>query len=96
MNIHLHIDHIVVEGMEWGARDSVAFEAQLQSRLQQLLTAQAWNTQGAADQPLALDSLQTPNFTVAGRVGGGDFGAQVARALHSGLPGISPKEQGQR
>jgi hypothetical protein len=74
MSIHLHIDRLVVHGIDLGANGALQLEQAVHARLAELLAL-----------PAAASSADPGTVTIAPRIDGATLGSRVADSLHAGL-----------
>jgi hypothetical protein len=85
MNIRLHIDRLVLDGLPIGAHDGRLVQAALEAELSRLLAAglapdvfgQGFAVPGVRAEAVRLDAGATPQ----------GIGTQVAQAVHKGIEG---------
>jgi hypothetical protein len=81
MQVHLHIERLVLEGVDAG--DRAALSAAIEAELAKLLRRPgAIEALGAARQ---IDRTDGGSFRTAGEAGVEAMGASLARAIHRGL-----------
>jgi hypothetical protein len=83
MNIELHIERIVLDGLDVGPRDRPTLQATIESELVRLLTSGGVSSQllsGGALRSLSAGEIQVPI-----RASGAELGIQIAQAVHSGI-----------
>ncbi len=78
MSIHLHIDRLVLHGIELGSQGALDFEAAVQRRLGELL--------GGMPNGAGAETISLPP-----RIDAVALGSRVADSLHAGLPAIDGK-----
>lgn len=83
MDIHLHIERLVVDGMELGPHDRRALKAALEAELSQVLSSQGWGDgapTGGARPSAPAQPIQMEPEADAGRLG-----RQIARSVYGAL-----------
>lgn len=83
MNIELHIERIVLDGLDVGPRDRRTLQATIETELVRLLTSGGVSSQllsGGALRSLSAGEIQVPI-----RASGAELGNQIAQAVHSGI-----------
>lgn len=93
MNIELHIERIVLDGLDVKPRDRWTLRAAVESELARLLARGGLSSQllsGGALRSLSAGEIQVPMQT-----SGAQLGNQIAQAVHSGIgaEGASPRSQ---
>ena len=81
MTIHVHVDRLVLDGLDLGARDAEALRDALGAELRRLLDERppAGLTAGA------VRSLRAPSVALDAGASAGAIGSQVAGAVHGSL-----------
>lgn len=82
MNVDLHIDRLVLDGLELTPRQGEAVRASIQLELARLLTEQGLPTPVHGRTQA---HVQAPSIDLAVGVPAPEVGFQVARAIHEGL-----------
>jgi len=80
--IHLHIEHLVVEGIDLGASGLAAFEAALQQQLVAALEVHALRASHT------IESLPATSLTLSSRPDGTALGGGIAQSLSASLAGV--------
>jgi hypothetical protein len=83
MNIELHIERLVVEGIPIAPGERTLLHATINAELERLLRAEG--LPGDRPRPGAVARVQTPPVTVTGRPDTVDMGRRLAVAIHEGL-----------
>jgi hypothetical protein len=81
VNLHLHIDKLVLDGLAVNGSPAV-LRAALEGELTRLLTLQG---PGAAIGLGAVDRLRAPPIRGPQRVDAGEWGRRIAGSVHAGL-----------
>lgn len=81
MTVRLHIERLVVDGLELDRADGARLAAALETKLGEHLSAHS-----AADwSSFAVPALPLDGFTAAGQGGVEDLGCRIADIIHQGL-----------
>lgn len=83
MNIRLHIDRLVLEGLPLTGHQGTLVQAAVERELGRLLGTGQLNSQLVSGS--AIPALQGGMIQAANVIGPVRFGAQIAGALHSGI-----------
>ncbi len=78
MSIQLHIEELVLEGVELGANGAHDFERAVQARLAELLK-----------QPLDVHERGASTLTLASHINATALGTSVAESVYAALPGVA-------
>jgi hypothetical protein len=84
MNIRLHIDRLVLDGLSIGAHDGPLVQAAIEAELSRLLAGIAPDAFGRG---FAVPSLRAEAVPLDAGATPQGIGAQVARAVHKGVAG---------
>ena len=90
MNINLHIERLVLDGLPVSQRDRLQLQAAVEAELTRLLA-----TGGLRSELLsggAMRSLGAGEFQVSNNMSPRDLGNQIAHAVHSGVGLATPKK----
>jgi hypothetical protein len=87
--IRLHIEHLVVDGIELGASNGIDLQTAMQARLAEVLADRygALGEFGATSRQIDALSPAPLQMQMTGRPDAQTFGLQVADTLAAGLPG---------
>ena len=83
MNIELHIERLVLDGLDVGPRDRRTLHAAIESELSRLLASGGLSSQLLSGG--ALRSLGAGEIQVTKQISGAQLGNQIAQAVHSGI-----------
>lgn len=94
MNIHVHIERLVVDGMDIGPSGAIDLQGALQNRLTQLLSEHGLPSGFSKTNSIATAEPQA--LAITRRTDGSTLGGRVAEALHAGFQSHSarPEEHG--
>jgi hypothetical protein len=84
VHLHLHIERVVLDGIDLDPADRPALQAALAAELGRCL-AQAGGLGPALAAGGAQPALRAPGFQLAPATGPARLGRQIARAVHGGL-----------
>jgi len=83
VNIHLHIERLVLDGLPIGAHQGRLVQAAMEAELSRLLAAGA--APDSFGHGFAVPSVRTDPVQLRGDATPRDIGAQVAQAVHGGI-----------
>lgn len=84
MSIHLHIERLVLDGIDTGGRPQL-LQAAVEAELARLLGPDAGALGGALRQGYALPRLSLPDIGLRGGEPAASLGTRIAAAVASGL-----------
>jgi hypothetical protein len=88
--VHVHVERLVLDGLELGAGDAPRIAAALDRELARLLTAAGRAPDGLrSDATLA--RLRTPDAALPAGAAPETIGAHLAGAVHAGIAGGGPR-----
>lgn len=85
MNVRLHIDRLVLDGISVSAADRPRLQAAIEHELARLITANGISPALASGG--ALPSIAVPQITLAPHAKPAQLGASIAGALYGGVGG---------
>jgi hypothetical protein len=85
MNVQLHIDRLVLDGLAVSAADRPRLQAAIEHELARLITANGISPALAAGG--AMPSIAVPQITLAPNAKPAQLGASIAGALYGGVGG---------
>ena len=93
MNIELHIERLILDGLQVAAQDRAHLQAALETELTRLLTSDGLRPDVLSGGPLR--SLSAGEIHVTSKTSAAQLGNQIAQAVHGGV-GVDTERQNKR
>ncbi len=81
--IHLHIDHLILEGLPIDRAQGPAIQAAVEAELSRLLTEQGFG--GELQQGGAVPSVHANGIQLSSTTNASNLGQQIAQSVYSGM-----------